>query len=66
VSEGENGFIAKSASAEDLAAAILCVHGAGQALRDSTAASFTRRAESVSLERSLNIVLGAYRARSTG
>jgi glycosyltransferase involved in cell wall biosynthesis len=60
VTDGENGFIAPSASAEDLAAAILAVHAAGPALRDSTAAWFARNAERMSLSRSLEIALGAY------
>ena len=40
VDEGENGFIAPSASPEDLADAILRVRDAGPALRTSTAAWF--------------------------
>ena len=40
VDEGENGFVAPSASPEDLAAAILRVRDAGPALRTSTAAWF--------------------------
>ncbi|MGO9975684.1 MAG: glycosyltransferase family 4 protein [Solirubrobacteraceae bacterium] len=63
VSEGENGFIAPSASAEDLAAAIIRVHEADRALRDSTAAWFARNAERLSLESSLEIAVGAYGAR---
>ena len=62
VSEGENGFIARSASPEDLAAAIVRAHEAGPALRESTAAWFSRNAERLSLERSLQIVLGVYGA----
>ena len=62
VSEGENGFIARSASPDDLAAAIIRVHEAGPALRQSTAAWFSRNAERLSLERSLQIALGVYSA----
>lgn len=60
VSEGENGFIAPSASADDLADAIVRVHTAGRALRDSTVASFVRNAEKRSLEASLETALGVY------
>jgi glycosyltransferase involved in cell wall biosynthesis len=60
VSEGENGFIAPSASPEDLAAAILRVHEAGPALRASTAAWFARNAKRLSLAASLEIALTAY------
>ena len=60
IEEGENGFIASSASPSDLAQAILRVHQGGQALRDRTAAWFTRNAERLSLEHSLEIVLEAY------
>jgi glycosyltransferase involved in cell wall biosynthesis len=60
VTDGENGFIAASASPDDLAAAILRVHDAGRPLRESTAAFFARNAERVSLERSLEIALGVY------
>jgi glycosyltransferase involved in cell wall biosynthesis len=60
VTDGENGFIAPSASPEDLAAAILRVHAAGPALRDSTAAWFGRNAQRLSLAASLEIALGVY------
>ena len=60
VTEGVNGFIAPSASPEDLAAAIVRVHQAGPPLRESTAAWFTRNAELLSLERSLEIALSVY------
>ena len=60
VAEGENGFIAASSSADDLAAAIVQVHQEGQALRDSTAAWFARNASRLSLGQSLEVVLGAY------
>lgn len=62
VSEGENGFIARSASAEDLAVAILRVHAGGRPLRDSTQAWFVRNAQRLSLERSLEVVLDVYGA----
>jgi glycosyltransferase involved in cell wall biosynthesis len=60
VDEGENGFVAPSASPEDLAAAILRVRDAGPALRASTAAWFERNAQRLSLEASLDQVAAAY------
>jgi glycosyltransferase involved in cell wall biosynthesis len=63
VAEGENGAVAESIEPSELAAAILRVHAAGPALRESTAAWFDRNAERLSLERSLETVLAAY-ARS--
>ncbi len=68
VDEGENGFVAPSASPEDLAAAILRVRDAGPELRASTAAWFQRNADRLSLTTSLDRVAAAYadprRARS--
>ena len=61
VEPGVNGFVAESASPEDLAAAIVQVHEAGFALRESTAAWFTHNAERLSLRRSLEEVARAYR-----
>jgi glycosyltransferase involved in cell wall biosynthesis len=60
ISESENGFVAASASPEDLAAAIERVHEEGQALRERTAAWFARNAERLSLESSLRRVLESY------
>jgi glycosyltransferase involved in cell wall biosynthesis len=62
VSEGENGFIAASASPEDLAGAISAVNQRGESLRASTRAWFAREMHSHSLARSLEIVLRAYGA----
>lgn len=62
VVEGQNGFIAGSATPEDLAAAILRVADAGPALRDATAAWFARNAARLSIEGSLRTVLAAYGA----
>ena len=62
VDEGENGFVASSASPEDLAAAIVRVAESGEKLRLSTAAWFRRNARRLSLESSLEKVLAAYRA----
>jgi glycosyltransferase involved in cell wall biosynthesis len=60
VDEGENGFVAESASTEDLAAAILRVRDAGPGLRASTAAWFERSAQRLSLARSLDQVAVVY------
>jgi glycosyltransferase involved in cell wall biosynthesis len=63
VDEGENGFVAASASPADLAAAIVRVWEAGPALRAATAAWFGRNAARLSLEHSLETVLAAYGPR---
>ena len=60
VDERENGFVAPSASAEDLAAAIVRVHDGGRSLRESSAEWFTRHARRLSLSHSLEIVVHAY------
>ena len=60
VEEGVNGVVADSAEPAELAAAILRVHEAGPALRESTAAWFERNADRLSLDRSLETVLAAY------
>jgi glycosyltransferase involved in cell wall biosynthesis len=60
VDEGENGFVAPSASPSDLAAAIVRVQEGGQPLRRATAAWFERNARRLSLRHSLEIVLDAY------
>jgi len=60
VDEGENGFVAASASPEDLAEAILRVHAAGPALRERTAAWFERNARRLSLAGSLDRVAASY------
>ena len=54
IEEGVNGFVAASASPEDLAAAILRVRDAGQALRESTAAWYAENARSLSLGASVD------------
>jgi glycosyltransferase involved in cell wall biosynthesis len=64
VDEGENGFVAASASPEDLARAILRVRDAGPALRASTAAWFERNAARLSLGSSLDRVAAAYAERA--
>jgi glycosyltransferase involved in cell wall biosynthesis len=60
VEEGVNGFVAASASAGDLAGAIVRVGEAGAELRESTADWFASNAERLSLESSLRIVLDSY------
>jgi glycosyltransferase involved in cell wall biosynthesis len=60
IEDGENGFVAPTASAEDLADAIVRVHEAGGAIRDTTLAWFTRNAERLSLTHSLDVVLRSY------
>jgi glycosyltransferase involved in cell wall biosynthesis len=64
VDDGENGVVAASASAEDLAAAIVRVHEEGEALRAGTRDWFARNAERLSLGASLDTVVASYRARS--
>ena len=64
VSEGENGYVAPSASPEDLASAIERVHDEGHALRERTAAWFRSNARRLSLDGSLEKVLESYRSAS--
>jgi glycosyltransferase involved in cell wall biosynthesis len=64
VSEGENGYVAASASPEDLASAIERVHAEGQPLRDRTAAWFRANARRLSMESSLERVLESYTSAS--
>jgi len=60
VEEGVNGTIATSSRADDLARAIVIVHEAGEALRDSTSAWFERNAGRLSVSHSVGAVLEAY------
>ena len=60
IDEGENGFVAESASPEDLAEAILKVYDAGDELRGATADWFERNAARLSLSRSLDAVARSY------
>jgi glycosyltransferase involved in cell wall biosynthesis len=60
VEEGVNGYVARSGAPDDLAEAILEVHRAGFALRESTADWFARNADRLSLRRSLEAVASAY------
>ncbi len=61
IEDGVNGVVAASASASDLASAILRIYQAGPDLRRSTADWFTRNAERLSLAGSLDKVSAAYR-----
>jgi glycosyltransferase involved in cell wall biosynthesis len=63
VEDGVNGVIAASASAEDLAAAIVRVHDGGESLRASTCDWFAHNAQRLSLGSSLETVLAGYSAR---
>jgi glycosyltransferase involved in cell wall biosynthesis len=60
IEEGVNGFVAASDSPQDLAAAIEAVRVGGPPLRRTTAQWFADNARRVSLERSLEVVLGVY------
>jgi glycosyltransferase involved in cell wall biosynthesis len=62
IEEGVNGTIAPRAEPESVAEAIVRVHAAGMAMRQSTADWFARNAERLSLESSLNAVLESYSA----
>ena len=61
VADGENGFLADDPSAPELAVAVVKVGAGGESLRDSTLAWFTRSADRLSIERSVETVAGAYR-----
>jgi len=64
IEDGINGVIAASAAPADLAAAIVRVHDAGAALRESTRDWFARSAQRLSLEHSLAQVLASYEPSS--
>ena len=64
IEEGENGFVAASASPEDLAAAIERVADAGPALRERTAAWFARNERRLSLDSSLDQLASFYASDS--
>ena len=64
IAEGENGYVAASASPEDLAAAIERVHAEGHTLRERTAAWFAANARRMSLDGSVEQVLASYRSAS--
>jgi glycosyltransferase involved in cell wall biosynthesis len=61
IEQGVNGFVAASADVAEIAAAIVRVHEAGMALRQSTASWFAENSQRLSLESSLRTVLASYR-----
>jgi glycosyltransferase involved in cell wall biosynthesis len=65
IEEGVNGTIAQRADPESVADAIVRVHDAGMALRQSTVRWFSENAELLSLESSLRTVLDVYAAGGT-
>jgi glycosyltransferase involved in cell wall biosynthesis len=60
VEDGVNGVIAPSAEPDELAAAILRVHHAGEEMRASTAEWFARNSRRLSIDTSLETVVEAY------
>jgi glycosyltransferase involved in cell wall biosynthesis len=60
VEDGVNGVVAASADPDAIADAIVRVHEAGTAMRESTAGWFAQNADELSLETSLEIVLENY------
>jgi glycosyltransferase involved in cell wall biosynthesis len=65
IDEDVNGVIVRCAEAGPIADAIVRVHAAGHALRESTARWFTANSSKLSLESSLVTVLASYGAAST-
>lgn len=61
IEEGVNGFVCASSDPDEIAEAIVRVHEAGAALRESTARWYALHAQELSLERSLQTVLASYR-----
>jgi glycosyltransferase involved in cell wall biosynthesis len=62
IAEHENGFLARDASQEELAAAVVEVRDGGERLRNSTLAWFARNADRLSLSSSLIRVVSTYAA----
>jgi glycosyltransferase involved in cell wall biosynthesis len=62
IEAGRNGFVASSAEPDAMAAAIVAVHEGGERLRRDTVAWYEAHARELSLEGSLEAVLGLYRA----
>lgn len=60
ISEGENGYVAPSAIASDLAAEIARVRGGGMALRLTTAKWFAAHVAELSLSTTLDVLVSAY------
>jgi glycosyltransferase involved in cell wall biosynthesis len=66
IAEGVNGTVATSCDPQALAEAIVRIHEAGLALRQSTAQWFAENAERLSLEHSLRVVLERYGSGRSG
>ena len=62
VHEAANGAVAGGASAQEIGAAVLRVVDAGPTLRESTKRWFEETADTLRLDRSLNVVLDSYAA----
>jgi glycosyltransferase involved in cell wall biosynthesis len=60
IEEGVNGTVASGPDPQAIAEAIVRVHEAGPAMRETTAAWYARNAEQLSLESSLRTVLAGY------
>jgi glycosyltransferase involved in cell wall biosynthesis len=60
VRDGVNGVVSPDASAESLAGAIERVIDAGSSLRESTADWFTENARTLTIDRSLELVVEGY------
>jgi glycosyltransferase involved in cell wall biosynthesis len=60
IEEGVNGTIAPRSDAQAIAEAIVRVHEAGEAMRESTVRWYARNAERLSVESSLQTVLAGY------
>jgi glycosyltransferase involved in cell wall biosynthesis len=60
IEEGVNGTVSPGPEVDDVAAAIVRIHGAGLAMRQSTAAWMREHREELSLEGSLRSVLESY------
>jgi glycosyltransferase involved in cell wall biosynthesis len=60
IEEGVNGFVAPDADPRTIADAIVRVHEAGMAMRESTAGWFAANAQRLSLDSSLEVVLASY------
>jgi glycosyltransferase involved in cell wall biosynthesis len=61
--EGVNGYTCASTEPDEIGSAILRVHGAGDALRQTTLAWFHANAATLTMDDSLPHLLGAYRGR---
>jgi glycosyltransferase involved in cell wall biosynthesis len=64
VEDGANGVLAGSSDPRELADAIVRVHDAGESLRKATVQWFRRNSTRLSLESSIDAVVGVYRRES--